>query len=205
MFIVQSMNVIYSIGHGHKTIEDFVNELKSFKVEFLIDVRSSPFSRWAPYFNRGVIENELCKYNIRYVYMGDSIGGRPLNDSGYDQDGFFNYKEMANAEVFKNGLLRLKDAYEKKFVVAIMCTESEPSLCHRSKLIGRELYDKFNINMEHIVAPYKTIPETKILSDLTKGSWDPNGGLFGPFEIPYFKSRKAYKNVLVEEMEGFYD
>lgn len=195
---------IYSIGHGNKTIEEFISELKSFKIEFLIDVRSSPFSKWATYFNKGVIEKELSRHNIRYVYMGDVIGGRPLNENCYDLNGFFDYKEMAEVEVFKKGLLRLKDAYDKKYKVAIMCSEADPSMCHRSKLIGRELYAKFNIDMEHIVAPYQIILETKIITNLTKGSWDPYGGLFGTFEIPFFKSKKAYKNVFIEEIEEDY-
>ena len=195
---------IYSIGHGHKTIEEFIKELQSFSIRYLIDVRSSPFSKWATHFNQGTIDNILKTYNIRYVFMGDVIGGRPLDDSCYDEYGFFDYKKMAECSSFITGLSRLVDAQNKGCVVATMCSETEPSQCHRSKLIGRELYFKHNINMQHIIAPNKTIQETEILVNLTNGNWQPYDNLFGTPEPPYFKSRKAYKNELIEENE-YYD
>lgn len=78
-----------------------------------------------------------------------------------------------------------------------MCSESDPSLCHRSKLIGRELYDKYHINMKHIIEPYKCIDECSLIIALTKGGWNPNS-LFGEEPIPHFKSRKAYKEETEE-------
>lgn len=195
---------IYSIGHGHKTIEEFIKELQSFSIQYLIDVRSSPFSKWATHFNQGTIDNILKTYNIRYVFMGDVIGGRPLDDTYYDEDGYFDYKKMAECPCFTTGLSRLVDAQHKGCIVATMCSETEPSQCHRSKLIGRELYFKHNINMQHIVAPNKIILETDILISLTNGNWQPYDNLFGTPEPPFFKSRKAYRNELIEENE-YYD
>lgn len=195
---------IYSIGHGHKTIEEFIKELQSFSVQYLIDVRSSPFSKWATHFNQGSIEHILRNHNIRYVFMGDTIGGRPLDNSYYDGEGFFDYKKMAENPDFLAGLSRLVDAQNKGCIVATMCTETEPSQCHRSKLIGRELFFRHDINMQHIIAPNKTIAETDILINLTNGNWQPFDNLFGSPEPPFFKSRKTYKNELTEEYE-YYD
>jgi uncharacterized protein (DUF488 family) len=68
-------STIYSIGHGNKKIEDFINELKSFNILFLLDVRSKPFSKWSPHFNQNQLETELTNHNIKYVFVGDSLGG----------------------------------------------------------------------------------------------------------------------------------
>lgn len=68
---------LYSIGHGQKTQEEFLAELKSFDIHFLVDVRTSPYSKWVPQFNQGIIESWLQQERIRYIYMGDYIGGRP--------------------------------------------------------------------------------------------------------------------------------
>ena len=76
-----------------------------------------------------------------------------------------------------------------------MCSESDPSECHRSKLIGRELYFVYQISMNHIVAINKIVRQEEIMRMLTKGAWEPGGNLFGECEPPYFKSRKPYKNV----------
>ena len=84
-----------------------------------------------------------------------------------------------------------------------MCSESDPSECHRSKLIGRELYFVYQISMNHIVAINKIIRQEEIMKTLTKGAWEPGGNLFGECEPPYFKSRKSYKNVIETSDEIF--
>lgn len=187
---------LYSIGHGQKTFEELAKELLSFDIEFLIDVRSNPFSKWAPQFNRGVIEGLLNGLPIRYAYMGDQIGGRPLNEDCYDEDGFFDYHKMALVPQFIAGLRRLIDADSKHFRVAVMCSESNPAECHRSKLIGRELFFGSEISMSHIVAPNKIRSQEEIMAELDrgKGNW-PNGDLFDPPKPPYFKSRKSYRTT----------
>lgn len=191
---------LYSIGHGQKTIEELVQELLSFNVSFLIDVRSSPFSKWAPQFNKGIIENQLRSTSIRYAYMGDVIGGRPIDDSCYDEEGFFDYKKMADMPQFIQGLHRLIDANAKHLTVAVMCSESNPAECHRSKLIGRELYFGPEIAMTHIIAPGKSRSQVDIMTELDngKGNW-PNGDLFAPESPPFFKSRIAYKTRIAED------
>lgn len=204
---VMQTTYLYSIGHGQKTIDELINELISFDIKFLIDVRSSPFSKWAPHFNRGTIENLLNGFPIRYAYLGDVIGGRPLDDSCYDKEGFFDYHKMALMPQFIEGLKRLISANEQQLKVAVMCSESNPAECHRSKLIGRELYFGANIEMAHIIAPFKTRSQIEIMTelDLDKGNW-PNGDIFNPFpEPPYFKSRKAYKNIEIIEEFNPYD
>ena len=198
---------LYSIGHGQKTQEEFLAELKSFDIHFLVDVRTSPYSKWVPQFNQGIIESWLQQERIRYIYMGDYIGGRPQNDICYDEEGCFDYHRMAEESSFKTGLHRLIDANSKNCRVAIMCSESDPSECHRSKLIGRELYFVHQISMNHIVAINKIIRQEEIMKTLSKGAWEPGGNLFGKCEPPYFKSRKSYKNVMEtsEETFVFYD
>jgi uncharacterized protein (DUF488 family) len=200
---MNNISTLYSIGHGHKTKEEFVKELKFYKIQYLIDVRSIPFSKWAQHFNQGVIDVWLQEYSITYAYMGNYIGGKPQDDSCYDSEGYFDYQKMAEMGNFKEGLKRLISANEKGFRVAIMCTETDPLQCHRSKLIGRELYFQKNINMTHIIEVNKSISQDEIMKALTKNQWDPNGTLFGSCEPPYFRSCKAYKKVL--EYEEFYD
>lgn len=199
-------STLFSIGHGQKSTEEFVAELRSFQIQYLIDVRSSPFSKWAPQFNRGTIEHILQPLGISYVYMGDVIGGRPLNDSCFDAEGYFDYKKMAEMPQFQSGLARLVKANEKGCRVAIMCSESDPSQCHRSKLIGRELFFKDNIEMGHIIAVNRTKSQVEIMTELDRdhGNW-PNGDLFSPAAPPYFKSRKPYKKEDNTESTTYYD
>lgn len=188
-------STIFSIGHGHKSEEEFSLELSSFDIKYLIDVRSSPYSKWAPHFNTGAIQVLLNRLRIKYIYMGDVIGGRPTDDSYYDNNGYYDYRLMAENPDFKAGLNRIVLANSRQCRVAVMCSESDPTECHRSKLIGRELFFGHSIVMNHIIDSEKVVSQIEIMIALTNGHWTPEGNLFGECPPPFFKSRKPYKTT----------
>lgn len=100
---------------------------------------------------------------------------------------------MAAQTAFKRGLERLVLANEKGVHLAVMCSESDPALCHRSKLIGRELYVDYGIDMLHIVAPGKYHKESEVIKELTKSQWTPEPAFFTEeMKMPHFKSKKSY-------------
>ena len=179
--------MIYSIGHGTKKIEAFLNELNSYKISYLVDVRTSPYSKYNPQFNREMLKNDLEKIGITYVYLGGNLGGLPSDRSCY-VDGKVDYDLIKEKEFFKEGLKRLIKAYEKNLNVAIMCSESKPEECHRSKLIGQELL-KQNVSLLHIISAEKTKEQTSVMNELTKGKGVVD--LFG--NETSFTSRKKYE------------
>lgn len=179
-------STLFSIGHGNKSIEEFIEELKSFDIAYLVDVRTSPYSKWNPQFNQPALQNYLMNLGIRYVYMGDVLGGLPSDSSCYT-NGRIDYAKMASKETFISGLERLIVANQKKIKLAIMCSESEPEMCHRSKLIGQELI-KRNISLQHIVERNRAISQIDVINILTKGCGIVN--LFGEEET--LMSRKTY-------------
>ena len=179
-------STLFSIGHGNKSIEEFIEELKSFDITYLVDVRTSPYSKWNPQYNQPALQNSLMNMGIRYVYMGDVLGGLP-NDSSCYTNGRIDYAKMADKETFKLGLERLIVANQKKIKLAIMCSESEPEMCHRSKLIGQELI-KRDISLHHIVEVHRVISQIDVINILTKGNGIMN--LFGEEEA--LMSRKIY-------------
>lgn len=179
-------STLFSIGHGNKSIEKFIEELKSFDIAYLVDVRTSPYSKWNPQFNQSALQNYLMSLGIRYVYMGNVLGGLP-NDSSCYTNGRIDYAKMANKKTFISGLERLIVANQKKIRLAVMCSESEPEMCHRSKLIGQELI-KRNISLQHIVEIHRAISQIDVINILTKGNGIVN--LFGEEET--LMSRKIY-------------
>jgi len=178
---------LYTIGHGSRKMEDFLAILKQFGVEYLLDVRSKPYSRFNPQYNQSELKFALENNGIRYVFMGDSIGGRPQDPSCYDEEGKVDYDQVKTKSFFLEGIDRLKIAHQKSVKAIIMCSESKPCDCHRSKLIGRVL-DSQQIILQHIDENGKIKDQKTVISELNKGRSDTD--LFGSSDNT--TSRKAY-------------
>jgi uncharacterized protein (DUF488 family) len=178
---------LYTIGHGNRKSEDFLALLKEFGIDYLIDVRSQPYSKFNPQFNQNELKFFLEGNGIKYVFMGDNIGGRPKDISCYDSEGKVDYEAVKTKAFFINGIERLKTAYYKDINVVIMCSESKPCECHRSKLIGRVLSID-NIILNHIDENGKVKDQATVINKLNKGLSAID--LFGnPINVT---SRKAY-------------
>lgn len=159
---------LYTIGHGNRKPEDFLTLLKNFEIEYLIDVRSQPYSKFNPQFNQNDLKFFLERNNIKYVFMGDTIGGRPKDTTCYDNEGKVDYEALKTKEFFLQGIDRLKIAYNKNINVVIMCSESKPCECHRTKLIGRALNTE-NIILKHIDENGKLKDQATVINELNKG------------------------------------
>ena len=179
---------LYTIGHGNRKPEDFLALLKDFDIEYLIDVRSRPYSKFNSQFNQNEIKFFLERNGIKYIFMGDTIGGRPTDISCYDIEGKVDYEVIKTKDLFLKGIERLKTAYNKDINVVLMCSESKPCECHRSKLIGEELLKK-NISIIHIISRNTTKTQETVINELTKGQGTVD--IFG--ESLDFTSRKSYK------------
>ncbi|HUV79613.1 MAG TPA: DUF488 domain-containing protein [Candidatus Bathyarchaeia archaeon] len=116
-------------------------------MEVLVDVRSIPFSKYAPQFNTTKLKEELENVGIKYVFMGNVLGGRPKDESCYKK-GKIIYEEVMKKDWYKEGLSSLIELTKKK-KVAIMCTEKDPYKCHRHNLIAQSLLRE-GVNVFHI-------------------------------------------------------
>ncbi len=140
--------VLMSIGHSTHPPGVFVDLLQRYGVEVVVDVRTSPFSRFNPQFNRDNLRLGLREVGIRYIFLGEELGGKPDGDEFYDPDGHVLYGRLAETPLFESGLMRLIDG-AKRFRVAIMCSEEDPSECHRFLLVTRVLQRK-DVEVTHI-------------------------------------------------------
>lgn len=179
---------IYSIGYGNRKPEDFLALLDRYGISFLVDVRSRPYSKFNPQFSKGSIENLFAGRRLKYVFMGDTLGGQPSDPSCYT-DGQVDYRKCRSRPVFVEGLARLKTAWEKNLSIALMCGESKPQECHRSKLIGQAL-SEMGIGICHIDERGELRTHADVIGLLTAGV-PGQLGLFGE-ELFDFRSRKKY-------------
>jgi uncharacterized protein (DUF488 family) len=127
---------LWTIGHGLIAVDRLLDLLKQAGIEAVADVRTVPYSNRASQFDRPVLETSLNTSGIRYRYFGKELGGRPKDDAFYDLSGHVYYRRMAETPSFLAGMeLLIRGADQKRTVV--LCSESDPTKCHRNLLVGR--------------------------------------------------------------------
>lgn len=142
-------DVLYTIGHSNHSPETLRGLLTEARIEILVDIRSYPGSRWAAHTAPGELKRLLQAVGIRYLYLGDLLGGQPSNPDCYDsQTGKADYRAMQNKELFQQGIGQLLELLGKHRV-CVMCAEEDPTLCHRNLLVGEALRQK-GVQILHI-------------------------------------------------------
>lgn len=174
---------IYTIGYGSRSIAEFIEVLHQHEITYLIDVRSAPYSRYKPEFSKALLANELEQHGIRYVFMGDTLGGRPDDETCY-VNGKLDYEKVKEREYYQRGVERLHTAFLQQHSVALMCSEGKPEACHRCKLIGATLTTQ-EIPVIHIDENDAPVSQEQAIERLT-------GGQLSMFGEETFHSRKKY-------------
>jgi uncharacterized protein (DUF488 family) len=139
---------IYTIGHSTHSREYFVELLKRHSITAVCDVRSKPYSRMNPQFNRESLKETLASSGIKYVFLGKELGARTEDRSCY-RNGKVQYELLAKTELFKKGIDRVKKGADE-YRVALMCAEKEPLDCHRTILVSRILSED-GVPIRHIL------------------------------------------------------
>ena len=141
-------SVVYTIGHSVHTWESFQPLLAANGVDTLVDVRSRPASRHAPFANKRRLQAHLEDAGIRYIFLGEKLGARPLNKEMYDRGGKPDFGRIGSTPEFSEGIDDLVPVVEGS-AVAIMCAEEDPANCHRNVLVAPRLLER-GIEIRHI-------------------------------------------------------
>jgi uncharacterized protein (DUF488 family) len=142
-------HTVLTIGHSTHSIDAFIALLRQHGVTALADVRSAPFSRFNPQFNKEALVSSLKAHGIKYVFLGRELGARSDDRSCYE-NGRVQYARLARTELFHSGLDRvMRGAHEHR--IALMCAEKEPLECHRTLLVARALVGH-GVAVDHILA-----------------------------------------------------
>lgn len=140
---------ILTIGYGLRDVGELVALLDRYGVEYVGDVRSAPYSRRRPEFSREALERLLRTAGLRYVFLGDTLGGRPDDPDCYDADGHVDYDRCRTSPDFAAGIERVETAHRAGHRLALLCSESRPTDCHRSKLLAEMLVER-GVSVAHI-------------------------------------------------------
>lgn len=139
---------VFTIGHSNHSLEKLVGLLKNHGIEVLVDVRSQPYSKYATHFNTRELEPALMDVEIRYLFLGKELGGLPEGAEYYDAQGHVLYSRLAESPLFLQGISRVEKGV-RRYRVALMCGEEDPTECHRRLLVARVLMER-GIVVHHI-------------------------------------------------------
>jgi uncharacterized protein (DUF488 family) len=138
----RQMGKIYTIGHSNHSTEYFLELLRKYDIDSIVDIRSVPFSRYVPHFNKDIIRRILQVNKINCIYMGKELGIVQQDKTLYSGEGYPDFEKVRESSDFLDGTARIKNGTEKGYRIALMCTEKDPLDCHRSILITREFKDQ---------------------------------------------------------------
>ena len=137
-----SEHPVLTIGHSTHSLEAFLRLLVEHNIGVVADVRSAPYSRYNPQFNKDALSASLKEHGIKYVYLGKELGGRTF-DSSYEE-------EFSRTALFQEGIARIVKG-SAMYRIALMCAEKDPIECHRGFRIAPALVEE-GIRVLHILS-----------------------------------------------------
>ena len=147
---------VYTVGHGTGSFGDLESRMAEHSITTLVDVRSQPYSRHAPDFNRETLDGFCRVAGIGYAWMGNHLGGRPTHPALLTADGHPNWDAVRRSPGYLAGIeevLILAGAGR----VALLCAESDPSFCHRSTALAPSIEER-SARVVHILSDGTSTP-----------------------------------------------
>jgi uncharacterized protein (DUF488 family) len=129
---------------------ELINLLKINNLDVVVDVRSTPYSKYTPQFNKDFVKDCLSKEKIQYLHFGDEFGARRKEKEAYTDDRV-DFQKVAKLPIFLRGIERIDNGLNKNYHIVLLCTEKDPIDCHRFLLVSKALKDLLHINIHHIL------------------------------------------------------
>lgn len=182
---------LISLGHGRLALGDFLAQVQGLQLAFLGDLRSVPRSARCPHFDGPALKLALAELGIKYLPMGDQLGGWPPDASVLDDEGHVLYPRLVAHPNFQAGVARLKQAEAQGLRVGLMCSESDPATCHRSKALGVAL-EAEGVAIQHLLPDGRLASQAEILAQAHGLAWG-QGSLFN-LPPPPLRSRRSWRD-----------
>jgi uncharacterized protein (DUF488 family) len=139
--LAHSHSSLLTVGHSSLELDGFLRLLLTYDVKIVGDVRSRPGSFRFPQFNRESLQASLAPAEIKYEFLGETLGGRPSDARAYRADGIVNYEERQKAADFRASIDRVLE-WSRSSNIVLMCAEEDPLQCHRFLMICPALLDR---------------------------------------------------------------
>lgn len=137
-------HTIFTVGHSDLSFLNFLSLIQANDITHIIDIRSIPYSRHAPWSNKSRLPELLKPFGIRYTYLGHKLGGKKksLHDTLRQQG--VTPKEIYDDAIQLLIQLSLRDK------LSLLCSEGDPAHCHRQHIVAQTLLDA-GVKVIHIL------------------------------------------------------
>lgn len=144
------INCVYTIGYTAFSVNEFIEVIKHYNINCVIDVRSSPFSNYYNDYNKDNLESTLKKHNILYRNYANEFGARQTNPIFYSGD-IVDFDKFIKSPQFLEGVSKVKKGIERGYSFVLMCAEKDPVKCHRSIMLGKG-FSENGFDVKHIIS-----------------------------------------------------
>lgn len=135
---------IFTVGHSDLTFMRFLSLIQANNINHIIDIRSIPYSRNAPWSNKSRLSEILRPFRIHYTYLGHKLGGKkPSIEDRQKQQG------VNSQENYDDGIQLLLQL-SMRDNLALLCAEGDPANCHRQHIVAQTLLSS-GMNVLHIL------------------------------------------------------
>lgn len=188
--------LVFTIGHSTHSIEEFINLLNNYEIDCVIDVRSMPFSKHNPQFNKESLIKDLKNQDIFYAHFGKEFGARHTSPMLLDENDQVDFYKVRETGEFKSGIKRLEDAIDQGYKTALMCSEANPLDCHRFSMISYQLVRE-GFEVIHILPDSTMVTNEELENKMIEKFFEkiPQSTLF-EYVTPEQQREAAYKIVM---------
>jgi uncharacterized protein (DUF488 family) len=206
--------IIYTVGHSTHQLEYFLELLQEYSVNCIVDVRSVAASGYNPQYNKEPLSNFLKANRITYLHFAEEFGARHIDPDLLDEEGKVDFEKVRKSWNFKRGVERLWQGLDKRFTIALMCSESEPLDCHRFSMISIAL-EKDGFEVKHILKDKSLKSNAELEMQLLKkydkkipkpDIFEPNVSLSDQLKVAYrLRNKEIAYSPYANEPEEKYD
>ncbi len=151
-------NTVYTVGYSGFSFDEFCKLLKKNEIQLVIDVRSVPFSKRYPEYNRDVLKNSLAQHRIYYRNYAHEFGARQEERRFYTKDGYLDFELFSKSEAFQEGVEKLCKSMQQNYTFTLMCAEKNPLDCHRAIMVSRAFSER-GYKVVHLLPRNKVITQ----------------------------------------------
>ncbi|WP_238881956.1 DUF488 family protein [Clostridium sp. YIM B02551] len=152
---------IYTIGHSNYSVERLIDMLNYYKINCVVDIRGTPYSKYNVQFNKETIRNTLLNKGFMYIYMGKEFAAQRENRELYTKEGYADFEKVVEDKDFLDGIERLRLGCIKGYRIVLMGAMQDPINCHRAILLGRALINN-GFNLKHILHDYSLATQEEL-------------------------------------------